>query len=154
MNVTVPISYSKSWSKACVGFRRISSENQKFRRKTKNFVGFRRIFSFGFSARFEYFVVWKPLNLFSSHGHIYVFGFLFLLVKLPMEGLRDSNYLSQLGDSMGHAGANLLFLNSLKELHCQILTFLTLHGDSALHFDHESLSTASIFIYISEALRL
>ena len=50
VNVTVPIiSYAKSWSNSCVGFRRISSENRKFRRKTKNFVGFRRIFFF---ARF------------------------------------------------------------------------------------------------------
>lgn len=42
--------FAKNLSGSCVGFRRISSKNQKFRRKTKNFVGIRRMIFLDFSV--------------------------------------------------------------------------------------------------------
>ena len=49
-DVVLACFFAKNLSGSCVGFRRISSKNQKFRRKTKNFVGIRRMIFLDFSV--------------------------------------------------------------------------------------------------------
>lgn len=58
-------------SKPCVGFPRISSENQFLRRKTDSYVGFRRIFFLVFFGRFLFFLSY--FGIFQKVWVLYVF---------------------------------------------------------------------------------